>query len=113
MEFDNPDEPFPRGCRAAGHSLSRSRAHKALTSRLRLGGTYSAQRARAGPAAGAEDFTIQDAQATVSYQLGPTLSMEGGLGVSHLALPRPNGARTGPGRPCLDSQADRVRPIHS
>ncbi len=96
VEFDNPDQSVSallQGGRA--HSVT-IRAHKALNSRLRLGGTYGARRAKTGPAAGAEDFTIQDAQATVSYELGATLSMEGGLGISHLALPEPEGARTGP-----------------
>jgi hypothetical protein len=95
VEFDNPDPiaPLLQGGRA--HSVT-IRAHKALNSRLRLGGTYGARRAKTGPAAGAEDFTIQDAQATVSYDLGATLTMEGGLGISHLALPEPEGARTGP-----------------
>ena len=96
MDFDNPDNsvsPPLQGGRA--HSVTIA-AHKAVTSRVRLGGTYGARRAKVGPAVGAEDFTIHDAQATVSYELSPTFRMEGGPGISHLALPAPIGNRTGP-----------------
>ena len=73
VEFDNPDELGIRtAARWPAHSLSRSRAHKAVTSRLRLGGTLRrASAAKAGPASGSRRLTIQDAEATVSYQLGP------------------------------------------
>jgi hypothetical protein len=71
-------------------------AHKTVTSRLKLGGTYGVQRARIGQEGGAGTFNIQSAQATASYQLSPTVNLEGGLGVSHLALGGPDGARTGP-----------------
>jgi hypothetical protein len=96
VEFDTPEGLLSaplQGGRSQGGTIA---AHKAVTSRLRLGGRYGAQRAKVGPLAGARDFTIQDAEATISYRVSPSLNVDGGLGVSHLVLPGPNGARTGP-----------------
>jgi hypothetical protein len=71
-------------------------AHKALSSRLTLGGRYGVQRASVGPLNVTGDFDIQNAEGTVEFQLRPSVKMDGGFGISRVVLPDPADARTGP-----------------
>jgi hypothetical protein len=87
LEFDRADDP-------ASPLLQGGRAHRvtlggrqSINSRLTVGGDYTIQRASFGRALDDQGFTIQNAEGTASYQLTSTVSIDGGAGISHLALP--------------------------
>ena len=78
-------------------------ARQSLSSRLKVGGDYTIQRANTGqpPVVGGGEplqiasFTIQNAVGSVAYEITPTIVVDGGAGVSYLSLPGEI-ARTGP-----------------
>ena len=103
FKFDRSEEPISsvlQGGRA--HSVTVG-ARQSLTSRLKLGGDYTIQRANTGqpPVVGGGEplqipsFTIQNAVGSVTYQITPTIVVDGGAGLSYLSLPGEI-ARTGP-----------------
>jgi hypothetical protein len=95
LEFDRPDDPSSpvlQGGRAHRVTLG---GRQAINSRLKVGGDYSIQRATLGQTVEDEHFMIQDLEGTASYELAPTVTIEGGAGISHLALPGEE-PRTGP-----------------
>jgi hypothetical protein len=102
FEFDRPGDPVSSVLQGGrSHSVSVG-VRESLTSRLKVGGDYTIQRANTGqpalePGEQVElgGFTIQNAEASVSYQVTPTILVDGGGGVSYLALPG-EGTRTGP-----------------
>jgi hypothetical protein len=96
LEFDRTDaEPSPFLQGGSAHNITIG-GRQALSSRLKVGADYTIQRATVGQALELRDFTIQNAEAVVSYQLSPTVSIEGGGGISRVELPGEGGARTGP-----------------
>jgi hypothetical protein len=65
-----------------------------VSARWRVGASWDFRHATLDGTAGA--FDIQNAQAVVEWQASPTVVVEGGGGVSYLALPSPLGTKTGP-----------------
>jgi hypothetical protein len=95
LEFDRLDTPISsllQGGRS--HSVTFG-ARQSLSSRVKVGGDYTIQRATVGKDLEAEGFTIQNAEGIISYQAMPTVTVEGGAGLSHLELPGED-PRTGP-----------------
>jgi hypothetical protein len=103
FKFDRSQDPISsvlQGGRA--HSVTVG-ARQSLSSRLKVGGDYTIQRANTGqpPVVGGGEplqiasFTIQNAEGSVAYEITPTIVVDGGAGVSYLSLPGEI-ARTGP-----------------
>ena len=74
---------------------------QALSPQLSVGGEYTFQRALVAgrldlPEFPDERFTIHNALGTVSYQVSPTLTVTGGLGVARLLASLTQGPQTGP-----------------
>jgi hypothetical protein len=95
LEFDRPETPSSpvlQGGRAHRVTLG---GRQSITSRLKVGGDYTVQRATLGQGAEGEEFTIQNVEGTATYELTSTVVVEGGAGISHLALPGEE-PRTGP-----------------
>jgi hypothetical protein len=95
LQFDHPDPLLAdilKGGRAHQVQLA---ARQRVSERLRVGGTWSIQRATVGQFA--STFVIQDAEGVVEYELAPNTTLEGGLGVSYLSLSVPSiASQTGP-----------------
>lgn len=73
------------------------------SARVKVGGSYGYQRASYGTAEGG--FNVQNAEATVSWKLRPTVDLDAGFGISRLTLPDTGDVRTGPaGRVSLRKQ---------
>jgi hypothetical protein len=113
LEFDQPEDliaPLLQGGRS--HSVTVG-GRQSINSRLKLGGNYMIQRATVGQAVQVGEaidaqafFTIQNVEATASYQITPTMIVDGGGGISRLALPGVV-ARTGPaGRVALRKRTE-------
>jgi hypothetical protein len=74
---------------------------QAISPQLSIGGEYTFQRALVAgrldlPEFPDERFSIHNALGTVTYQLSPTLTISGGLGVARLLASLTQGAQTGP-----------------
>jgi hypothetical protein len=96
LHFNRPEEPnsaLQEG--GTAHTVTIG-ARRALTSRIKVGGDYRVQFANVGEIQTNESFTIQNAQGIVTLRLSPTVTMEGGAGISRLALPEGNGTHIGP-----------------
>jgi hypothetical protein len=103
FKFDRSEDPISSVLQGGrSHSVTLG-ARQSLSSRLKVGGDYTFQRANTGepPVVGGGEplqiasFTIQNAVGSVAYQITPTITVEGGAGVSYLSLPG-EVARTGP-----------------
>ncbi len=103
FEFDRSDDPVSSVLQGGrSHSVTVD-ARQSLTSRLKVGGDYTIQRANTGeppldpggPPLPGSAFTIQNAEASVSYQVTSTIEVDAGGGVSYLAIPG-EPTRTGP-----------------
>ena len=96
VEFDRHFVPLSLLLQG-GHSNSVTLgARRSLSSRVKVGGDYTMQRGTMGQLIERPAFTIQNAEGIVSYQVSPTVLVEGGAGISHVVLPEPAGSRTGP-----------------
>jgi hypothetical protein len=100
LEFDRPDSvaaAFLQGGRSHGINLD---VRQQVAARWRVGGTYDFRHAILGQSHATLQspgaFDIQNAEALVEWQAGPTLVIEGGGGVSYVSLPGVLGSRTGP-----------------
>jgi hypothetical protein len=103
FKFDRSEDPISSVLQGGhAHSVTVG-ARQSLTSRLKVGGDYTIQRANTGqpPVVGGGEplqipsFTIQNAVGSVTYQITPTIVVDGGAGLSYLSLPGEI-ARTGP-----------------
>jgi hypothetical protein len=107
LEFDQPFEPVSillDGGKA--HAIGVG-ASQAVSSRVGVGGGYSYLRALVGEAG--EVFNIQNGEASMTVQLSPTVTLDGGAGFSHVALPDGLGTRTGPsGRIALAKRTEHA-----
>jgi hypothetical protein len=61
---------------------------------VRVGATWDLTHALIGTTG--EGFNIQNGEAVIEVQVSPTVVIQGGAGVSYLALPAPLGSQTGP-----------------
>ncbi len=94
LQFDRPPGVY-------GALLQGGRSHELMldtrrqvSQRWRIGGSYNFRHATLGQSA--QTFDIQNLEAVGEWQASPTLVIEGGGGLSYLALPGPLGTRTGP-----------------
>lgn len=98
FDFDDASGQQLRG----GHDhLLEFRLSHAISEHLSVGGEYSFQQALVAgridlPEFPDEHFTIHNALGTVTYQLSPTLTISGGLGVARLLATLSQGPQTGP-----------------
>jgi hypothetical protein len=94
VEFDRPAEERSDLLEGGTMHTVTFGAAQALSARVRVGAEYSWRHALVGEVQ--EVFNIQNAEGTVHVQLSPTLSLQGGAGLSYLSLPSEFGSRTGP-----------------
>ena len=94
-EFDRPDDERAALLQGGQMHSAVMGATYALNGRMRVGGNYTFRRAIVGHIE-EEAFNIQDGEGTVAYRLSPTMTLQGGLGLSRLSLPDEFGARLGP-----------------
>jgi hypothetical protein len=100
IDFDPPGgvlTPLLQGGRSHGVNLG---ARQQLSERWEVGATYTLESATVGDPrlldGGEEQFTIQNVEGVASWRAAPTVTIEGGFGISYLGLPSPEGSRTGP-----------------
>jgi len=100
LEFDRPDSAtaaaFLQGGQSHGVGFD---ARQQVSARWRVGASYDFRHALLGQPTSVrarDTFDTQNAEALVEWQASPTLVIEGGGGISYLALPGPAGSRTGP-----------------
>ncbi len=94
LQFDRPPGLY-------GALLQGGRSHELMldtrqqvSRRWRIGASYNFRHSLLGLSAQA--FDIQNLEAIAEWQASPTLVIEGGGGLSYLALPAPLGRQTGP-----------------
>jgi hypothetical protein len=94
LEFERAGEPIDallRGGRSHGAVVD---VRQQVTSRWRVGASWDYRHSALDGTPDA--FDIQNAKALVEWQVSPTLVIEGGGGLSYLALPSPLGTEIGP-----------------
>jgi hypothetical protein len=94
VEFDRPSSPAaPLLDGGKMHAFTMG-AVLAIGPHVGVGTSYSYHHAIIGEVG--EVFNIQNGEGTIAVQVSPTVTLEGGAGVSHVSLPENLGTRTGP-----------------
>ena len=94
LEFDRPVGVFGsllQGGQSHGMLID---ARQQVSRRWRVGANWDFRHSRL--TGSISTFDVQNVEAIVEWQASPTMIVEGGAGVSYLALPAPLGSQTGP-----------------